>query len=98
MENITKRRNWPFLGALQRVYNTHTRTGLSLQSAPDGTFCERRVGITDLLLVSMSCALVMLLIVSLSRRFIDISLSLSTSLIGGASLCFVLGATMKGLL
>jgi PAS domain S-box-containing protein len=98
VETITKRRNWPFLGALQREHNAHTITALSPHGAPDGTFCERGVHITDLLLVSISCALLSLLIVSLSRLFTDISLSRSASVIGGANLGFMLGATMKSLI
>jgi two-component system cell cycle sensor histidine kinase/response regulator CckA len=98
VETLTKRRNWPFLGALQREHNSHTITALSPHGAPDGTFCERGGRITDFMLVSMSCALLALLIVSLSRLFINISLSRSASVVGGASLCFMLGATMNGLI
>jgi PAS domain S-box-containing protein len=98
VETLTKRRNWPFLGALQREHNAHTSTALSPHGAPDGTFYERGVRITDLLLVSMSCVLLALLIVSLTCLFINISLPRSASVVGGASLCFMLGATMKSLI
>jgi two-component system, cell cycle sensor histidine kinase and response regulator CckA len=46
----------------------------------------------------MICALLALLIVSLSRLFTNISLSRSASVVGGASLCFMLGATMNGMI
>jgi PAS domain S-box-containing protein len=98
METLTKRRNWPFLGALQREHNPHTITALSSHGAPDGTFSERGVHITDFVLVSLSCALLSLLIVILSRRFTDMSLLRSASVVGGTSLCFMLGATMKSLI
>src|SRR5437763_8663326 len=97
VETLKKRRNWPLLRAIQREHNPYTITALSPHGASDRTFCERGVRIIDLMLVSMICALLALLLASLLCILTNISLSRAASVAGGASLCFMLGATMNGL-
>jgi PAS domain S-box-containing protein len=99
VETITKRRNWPFLGALQRSYNSYATTEYCLNNATNGRLGKiRRLLLTDRVLLGVSCALLALLLAGLLALFSDMSIFRSSAVIGGSGVCFVLITTINAVL
>ena len=98
VETITKRRSWSFLGALQRSYKSYATTKHSFNGVTRGTLSEISLRHADRVLLGISCTLLALLLAGLLARFSDMSIFRSSAVIGGSGVCFMLGATINGLL
>lgn len=98
MERVTKRRDWQLLGALPGSDDAHPMTEHSQHGAADSTFDQTNIYVNLRLLAGVACALLALLLASLLRFFAGLSLLRCVTVVGGASLCLLVGAAMHGLL